>query len=58
VILVTGGAGFIGSNIVAALNDSGRRDIVVCDLLHADGKWLNLRKRIVQDIVPPNCLTG
>ena len=52
-ILVTGGAGFIGSNIVAALNDSGRRDVVVCDHLGSDGKWLNLRKRVVQDIVPP-----
>ncbi|MCB8875632.1 ADP-glyceromanno-heptose 6-epimerase, partial [Acidisoma silvae] len=46
-------AGFIGSNIVAALNDHGRRDVVVCDHLGSDGKWLNLRKRIVQDIVPP-----
>ncbi len=52
-IIVTGGAGFIGSNIVAALNDAGRRDVVVCDLLGTEGKWLNLRKRIVQDIVPP-----
>ncbi len=52
-IIVTGGAGFIGSNIVAALNESGRRDVVVCDLLGSDGKWLNLRKRTVQDIVPP-----
>ena len=24
-LLVTGGAGFIGSNVVAALNDAGRR---------------------------------
>ncbi|MBW4022079.1 MAG: ADP-glyceromanno-heptose 6-epimerase [Proteobacteria bacterium] len=53
-IVVTGGAGFIGSNIVAALNDAGRRDVVVCDLLRSDGKWLNLRKRLVQDIIPPD----
>ncbi len=26
-LLVTGGAGFIGSNVVAALNDSGRADV-------------------------------
>ncbi|HEX3984497.1 MAG TPA: ADP-glyceromanno-heptose 6-epimerase [Acidisoma sp.] len=57
-ILVTGGAGFIGSNIVAALNEAGRRDVVVCDLLHAESKWLNLRKRIVQDVVPPDELFG
>jgi len=52
-IVVTGGAGFIGSNIVAALNDAGRRDVVVCDLLGSDGKWQNLRKRVLQDVVPP-----
>jgi ADP-L-glycero-D-manno-heptose 6-epimerase len=55
-IVVTGGAGFIGSNIVAALNDAGRRDVAICDLLGSEGKWLNLRKRIVQDIVPPAAL--
>ena len=32
-IVVTGGAGFIGSNIVARLCAEGRRDIVVCDRL-------------------------
>ena len=32
-LLVTGGAGFIGSNVVAPLNDSGRADVAVCDLL-------------------------
>jgi ADP-L-glycero-D-manno-heptose 6-epimerase len=53
-IVVTGGAGFIGSNIVAALNDAGRMDVVVCDTLGSEGKWQNLRKRIVQDIVPPS----
>ncbi|HTI02607.1 MAG TPA: ADP-glyceromanno-heptose 6-epimerase [Acidisoma sp.] len=53
-IVVTGGAGFIGSNIVAALNEAGRRDVVVCDLLGCEGKWQNLRKRILQDVVPPD----
>ena len=31
-LIVTGGAGFIGSNIVAALEDRGETDIVVVDL--------------------------
>jgi ADP-L-glycero-D-manno-heptose 6-epimerase len=52
-LLVTGGAGFIGSNLVAALNDAGRADVTVCDLLGHDGKWRNLAKRQLADIVPP-----
>ena len=52
-LLVTGGAGFIGSNVVAALNEAGRADVVVCDLLGQDGKWRNLAKRQLADIVPP-----
>jgi len=52
-LLVTGGAGFIGSNVVAALNDSGRADVAVCDVLGHDGKWRNLAKRQLADIVPP-----
>lgn len=51
-ILITGGAGFVGSNIVATLNRDGERDIVVCDDLGSGSKWLNLRKSLVQDIVP------
>ena len=52
-LLVTGGAGFIGSNVVAALNEAGRSDVVVCDLLGTEGKWRNLAKRQLVDIVPP-----
>ena len=32
-LLVTGGAGFIGSNMVASLNEAGRTDVVVNDVL-------------------------
>jgi ADP-L-glycero-D-manno-heptose 6-epimerase len=52
-LLVTGGAGFVGSNIVAGLNDAGRADVVVCDQLGHEGKWRNLAKRQLADIVPP-----
>src|SRR4051794_18999472 len=52
-LLVTGGAGFIGSNVVAALNDAGRSDVAVCDVLGHAGKWRNLDKRQLADIVPP-----
>jgi ADP-L-glycero-D-manno-heptose 6-epimerase len=52
-ILVTGGAGFIGSNVVAALNDAGRTDIVVNDTLGKGQKWRNLAKRQIADFVFP-----
>jgi ADP-L-glycero-D-manno-heptose 6-epimerase len=57
-LLVTGGAGFIGSNVVAALNDAGRSDVAVCDILGSDGKWRNLSKRQLADFVPPAELIG
>ncbi len=57
-LLVTGGAGFIGSNVVAALNEAGRTDIAVNDVLGADGKWRNLAKRQVADVVSPADLFG
>ena len=55
-LLVTGGAGFIGSNIVASLNEAGRTDIAVCDILGSDAKWRNLGKRQLADVVPPDGL--
>ncbi len=53
-LLVTGGAGFIGSNLIASLNEAGRTDIVVNDTLGVDGKWRNLGKRQIADLVPPD----
>jgi ADP-L-glycero-D-manno-heptose 6-epimerase len=41
-IVVTGGAGFIGRNLVAALNERGEEDIVLVDRLGAGGQWRNL----------------
>ena len=59
-IRVTGGAGFIGSNVVASLNEAGHADVVVNDWLGAgdETRWKNLAKRQVADIVPPSELAG
>jgi len=55
-LLVTGGAGFIGSNLVAELNQSGYGDVAVNDTLGSGDKWRNLQKRQLADIVPPSDL--
>jgi ADP-L-glycero-D-manno-heptose 6-epimerase len=52
VIVVTGGAGFIGSNLVAELVDRGER-VIVCDRLGHGAKWNNLAKRELEDLVEP-----
>ena len=55
-IVVTGGAGFIGSNLVAGLEARGARGIVVCDRLGGDDKWRNVAKRDLATIVAPENL--
>ncbi len=52
-ILITGGAGFIASNIVAMLCERGQ-EVVVCDWLGADGvKWRNLSHSLIDAVIPP-----
>ena len=55
-IIVTGGAGFIGSNIVAALEERGETEVVVCDSLGDGDKWRNIAKRDLMGILPPESL--
>ena len=54
-IVVTGGAGFIGSNIVVELAKAGQR-IVVCDLFRSGEKWRNIAAARIHDVVRPNDL--
>ena len=53
-IIVTGGAGFIGSNVVAALDQ--HEDVVVCDWLGDEGKWRNIAKHPLADVILPKDL--
>ena len=53
--LVTGGAGFIGSNLVAALCRRGA-EVVVADRLGHGGKWRNLSRHPIAGVLPPEGL--
>lgn len=50
-IIVTGGAGFIGSALIAALNARQITDILVVDQLGTDRKWKNLQSLSFADYV-------
>jgi len=52
--VVTGGAGFIGSNIAAAIEERGLGKVVICDWLEDGDKWRNLAKRELAEIIDPD----
>jgi ADP-L-glycero-D-manno-heptose 6-epimerase len=56
IAFVTGGAGFIGSNIAARLAENRDLDVVVCDRLREAelGKWRNIAKHPIGDFVHPD----
>lgn len=51
-IIVTGGAGFIGSNLIEALNRRGQSDILLVDNLHNGRKLLNISDLDIADYLP------
>jgi len=56
-IVVTGGAGFIGSHIVLDLAEAGLR-VVVADLLRSGEKWRNIAAAALHDLIRPDALFG
>ena len=56
--VITGGAGFIGSNIAATLEAKGVGPLVIVDRLRHGDKWRNIAKRHLYDIVHPDHLAA
>lgn len=50
-VVVTGGAGFIGSCIVKKLNDAGISDIIIVDNIASTDKWMNLRNKKYREYI-------
>ncbi len=50
-IILTGGAGFIGSCVLRKLNDRGIDDVVVVDNIASTDKWMNLRNKKYREYV-------
>jgi ADP-L-glycero-D-manno-heptose 6-epimerase len=55
-VIVTGASGFIGRNIVAALNARGLSNLLLVDRLGADEKWRNLPGLVFDDLISPEAL--
>lgn len=53
-IIVTGGAGFIGSCLIRTLNDAGYTDIIVVDNICSTEKWRNLNNKNYTEYISRN----
>ncbi len=52
-LVITGGAGFIGSNLLARLEQEIQEPLIAIDTLGKDEKWKNLRQRNLADLILP-----
>lgn len=50
-IVLTGGAGFIGSNFLKTLNNKGITDVLVVDHLGSSNKWKNLQGKAFSNFI-------
>ncbi|MDD4178768.1 MAG: ADP-glyceromanno-heptose 6-epimerase [Candidatus Margulisbacteria bacterium] len=57
-IVVTGGAGFIGSCFVWKLNQSGEKEIIIVDQAGADKEWGNLQGKVYFDYLEKELFIG
>ena len=55
-IIVTGGAGFIGSNLIYGLNKINQNNIIICDTANSVLKKNYLQKTKYKKIIPPSSI--
>ena len=51
--VITGGAGFLGSNLAAGIEERGLGEITVVDRFQTDDRWRNIAKRSLRDVIFP-----
>lgn len=54
--MITGGSGFIGSNLVSAIEQLNQFELVVCDTFLEEGQWQNIAKNQIDHILFPDQL--
>lgn len=51
--VITGGSGFLGSNVVAGIEERGMGEVTIVDRFQSDDRWRNIAKRSLRDIIFP-----
>ena len=51
--VITGGAGFLGSNLAAGIEEREMGEITIVDRFETDNRWRNIAKRSLREIVFP-----